>query len=114
VDIGAMLEKGELDLIKLREHQVAYSELSAGLQKVIDDMKEAAMSEDLKMHDRKLLEQAIGAASELRDASNIIAVLIGMLVESPPTDIGANLEKIRSLQAASHLRDVIANSLSGG
>ncbi|HZL89673.1 MAG TPA: prepilin-type N-terminal cleavage/methylation domain-containing protein [Pirellulaceae bacterium] len=113
-DIGDMIEKGALDPETLRRHQAEYQRLADGLGDVIDDMQKVRESPDLSKQEQKVLDAAIAAALELRRSAAIIAVLIGQVVAPPTPDIGARLEAMRSLQAAAHLRDVIANSLIGG
>jgi hypothetical protein len=109
-----MIDNGALDPVKLREHLAEYQLLSDGLGGVIERMQKVRESMDLKPNEIKLLDQAIEAASELQRASNIIAILIGQVVAPPSPDITFNREATRSLQAAAHLRDVIAKSLTGG
>jgi prepilin-type N-terminal cleavage/methylation domain-containing protein len=115
---------GELTREEVLRHQAQYDDLSVGLGFLIDEMQDLKMGGSRIMLSREellLLQEGIHTAKHLQQAMESTSLLLGILARgggvepmSPPMDMGSNVKKSKSLQAASRLRDVIIKSLSGG
>jgi prepilin-type N-terminal cleavage/methylation domain-containing protein len=114
-----MLGKRELDREALTSYKLLYEAASLDLGTIIGDMQELEPRESLSPKERRALEAGIRSARELQDATNIIAILIGLLVDpsEPSPDSNASLQfeskKLKLMELAAHLPEFASDSLDG-
>jgi len=97
-DIRAMLGTGEIDQRTLAAHQKVVDGLQGNLTTVLGEMAELSRSGDLSKQDQKTLRLAIIATTEEQEGLNIIAILIGLLLEDQP-QIGKVERMLHELEA---------------
>ena len=100
-------------------HKLLWESSSLDLGGVIADMQALrGRGGNLSEEEIAALDEGIRAASELQEHCDIIARMIGTLIDpSDPTggDLGLQLElqKLKLVQVSTHLPEVISNSLTG-
>ena len=116
--VQGFIKAGAINRDEASSHQAQYEALSGNLDALLQDMREGGRG-DLSKQDRKLLQAGISATADLQRGADIIAILIGLLIQedSPSTDTAVRLQlqmqKLKLVQATSHLPDVISQSLRG-
>jgi prepilin-type N-terminal cleavage/methylation domain-containing protein len=92
-----MLAAGELNQDALGSLEGAYLDLQASLDALLAQLQELSGGE-LTTREQKVLPVGIAAVTDLRRATNIIAILIGMLQPDAPPDI-TRLQILRGADA---------------
>ena len=114
--IQGFAQEGTLNRDEALAQKVRYEQLGADLEALIDDMREAGRGR-ISMEDKRALQAGISAAQELHRALDRSAnVLKYIEQDNNPTrgNVGAlqlEAEKIKLVQVATHLPEVVAKSL---
>ncbi len=101
----------------LTTHQVAWESASLDLDGILADMR-AFPRRGLSMQEGMDLDAAIVATVELQGHCDAIAITIGRFLDGPPPtddDIGLklDLQKLKAVQVAVRLPEVVVKSLGG-
>ena len=123
-----MIAREEFDRDAVLAHQRSYKGFSAGLGELIGRMKVLQDDErglkqkrsGLSNEERQALQAGIQSAKHLQNSCDVVAKLLGHALDHAPGDPTGdadlrlrNLQKLKLLQVAAHLPEVVTDSLGG-
>ncbi len=122
-----MIAKETFDREAVLEHQGTYEDFSDGLGDLIGRMEKLQDDErglkqkrsGLTQEERKALQAGIQSAKHLQNATDVVAKLLGHALNhngrGRDGDVGLQfkLQKVKLLQVAAHLPEVVTDSLGG-
>ena len=123
-----MIAREEFDRDAVLAHQRSYKGFSAGLGELIGRMKVLQDDErglkqkrsGLSNEERQALQAGIQSAKHLQNSCDVVAKLLGHALDHAPSDPTGdadlrlrNLQKLKLLQVAAHLPEVVTDSLGG-
>ena len=124
-----MIAREEFDRDAVLAHQRSYKGFSAGLGELIGRMKVLQDDErglkqkrsGLSNEERQALQAGIQSAKHLQNSCDVVAKLLGHALDHAPGDptgggdlgLQFKLQKVKLLQVASHLPEVVTDSLGG-
>jgi prepilin-type N-terminal cleavage/methylation domain-containing protein len=115
--IGRMLATKVLDREVLATHEAMYEALSADLGTLIGEMEEFNPPKPLNEKEKKALADGIAAATELKEACDMIVTKIRDFLSPPPpngnTALQLNLQELRLVQFSPQLPNDFADLLQG-
>lgn len=116
--IQGFIERGGINQDEASSLRGQYAALSADLDSLLQDMRGAGRAE-LSREDRRTLQAGINATKELQRGTEIIAVLIGRMIQDDGSTRGDSsalqleLQKLKLVRVSAHLPEVVTQSLRG-